>query len=40
MVIKTDSEIHSSVVCLNTLDVNYLIIKETIFVLFYNVVIL
>lgn len=37
--IKTDSEIHSSIVCLNTLNVNYLIIEETSLVLFYSIVI-
>lgn len=38
--IKTDSEIDSSIVSLNTLNVNYLIIEETFFVLFYNIVII
>lgn len=39
IVIKTDSEIHSSIVCLNPLNVNYLIIEETFFVLFCSIAI-
>lgn len=39
IVIKTDSEIRSSIVCLNPLNVNYLIIEETFFVLFCSIVI-
>lgn len=39
IVLKTDSETHSSIVSLNTLNtLNYLIIEDTFFALFYNIV--